>query len=194
MTDERRELLDRGKDRIHAWLAANPSVPSVALHVYDLASWRVSACAYYRANVIHICVERCAIPGRAGRGWSWPGYPVDRTPYGVLAHELGHHVDWHVSERKKVYGGDFSSRIAVETREERLTSYCPNHQEWFAELFKLFVTNPDLLWRIRPRTHNVLAGRFNPVQPLRSWEEELVAHDAPDRTLQAARNRIRRAS
>ncbi len=48
--------------------------------------WRFNVCAYYRANTTTICVKKCAGIGYAGQQWSYPGYTVDRTPYGVNSH------------------------------------------------------------------------------------------------------------
>lgn len=152
------------------------------------AKWRVGACGYYRQQRIHVCPDRCASVGSAGRSWSFPGYVVDRTPHGVIQHELGHHVDWVKSGRKGAYGGDFSVRMRRLTREDRITSYCPNDWEWFAEIFRLFVTNSDLLRKLRPRTYAAIRdAELRPVvdQP---WRE--VLREAPDRTVLAAQRKI----
>lgn len=37
-----------------------------------------------------------------------------------------------------------------------ITSYAPNAMEWFAEIFRLFVTNPDLLKLIRPKAYKAI--------------------------------------
>lgn len=144
-------------------------------------------CAYYRPNRIVICVRRCAHIGTAGRAWSFPGYVVDRTPYGVLAHEFGHHVDYHLSTRKGAYFGDYSINLRKEVSEPKLTNYCPNDAEWFAEMFRLFLTNPELLRHLRPRTYAALRRKFYPPEK-RSWGMVLVK--APIRTLNAARKKM----
>ena len=109
--------------------------------VYNLAT-----CGFYRPTTIHIMVEKCAARGFGGRAWSWPGYAVDRTPYGVIQHELGHHVD---SIRFKAPKAIFSKLIWEESKEAPLTGYLGTdkdevtfYMEWFAENFRLFVTNP----------------------------------------------------
>jgi hypothetical protein len=144
-------------------------------------------CAYYRANVITICVERCAAPGELGRQWSWPGYVVDRTPYGVIQHELGHHVDMLRSRRRDRYRGDYSINVRKASGEKPVTSYCPDDGEWFAEIFRLYVTNPDLLRRMRPRVGAILSTCFAPVFA-DSWRDRLAG--APERTLDAAARKI----
>jgi hypothetical protein len=155
--------------------------------------WNVSACAYYRRNTTHICVARCAAIGVAGPAWSYPGYTVDRTPYGVLQHELGHHVDVLKGLRKGAYWSDFSAVLRGRSGEKAITSYCPNDAEWFAEMFRVFVTNPDLLRIVRPRTYGQLVGSvaFKPVFS-DSWRDRLQG--APARTITAAERQVERAA
>lgn len=43
-----------------------------------------------------------------------------------------------------------------ESGELPITSYAPNPAEWFAEIFRLFVTNHGLLKQLRPKTYNIL--------------------------------------
>jgi hypothetical protein len=146
--------------------------------------WRFGrTCAYYREDVITICLAQTASPGYGGMAWSWPGYVIDRTPYGVIQHELGHHVDFTISDQKGAYGGDFSSKLRTLTREERLTNYCPNDWEWFAEIFRLFVTNSDLLREVLPQTYKHLRELYKPVVDA-PWAE--VLRGAPARTLAQA--------
>ena len=152
----------------------------------------MGACAFYRRNTIYICVEKCAQPGTAGRSWSWPGYIVDRTPYGVLAHELGHSVDHALSQETGAYFGNFSRDIFRITGEEAITNYAPNVAEWWAEIFRLFVTNPALLKVLRPRTYE--AALKLGLRPLPGDDWKQVLADAPERTLKAAENKIRQAS
>jgi hypothetical protein len=112
---------------------------------------------------------------------------VDRTPYGVLQHELGHHVDQLLSEQKGSYGGDFSVKLRAATGEARITSYCPNDWEWFAEIFRLFVTNSDLLRELRPRTYEQIRQQYKPVRDT-PWRH--VLRDAPPRNIIAAERKI----
>jgi hypothetical protein len=151
---------------------------------------RYNTCAYYRANVTTICVGACASIGVGGPAWSYPGYVVDRTPYGVLQHELGHHVDVTRSTRRGNYYGDFGVRIREHSGEERITSYCPDDAEWFAEMFRVFVTNPDLLRCVRPRTYRELSAVFHPLFT-DTWRDRIK--DAPARTIAAAEKRVEAA-
>jgi hypothetical protein len=186
------ELLDRGRKVMTAFCDLNGILPPT-LYPVDASQWNVSACAYWRNNVTHICVARCAAIGTAGPAWSYPGYTVDRTPYGVVQHELGHHVDVFKGQRKGSYWSDFSAIVRGHAGEKAITSYCPNDAEWFAEMFRVFVTNPDLLRLVRPRTYRELAGAVG-LQPVftDTWRDRL--RDAPPRTLMAAERQVERAA
>ncbi len=139
-------------------------------------------CTYHRAPAIFVMVDKCASVGLAGRCWSWPGYPVDRTPYGVHCHELGHYLDCRQ--------GDFESvGIRRDSGEDSLTGYGPNTAEWYAEMVKLYLTNPDLLRLLRPKTYQQLRERYEPVVT-QSWEQ--VLRKAPERTRTAAARRIQK--
>lgn len=148
-------------------------------NIHRRAYLTVGACAWYRNNQIWIKVDKCANIGRAGRCWSYPGYTVDRTPYGVLAHEVGHWAEDQIQ--------GIATRTRQATREEPISGYCPNDSEWWAEMFRLFLTNPDLLRKIRPATYVRIARHF-----LKALDEdyETVLSSAPVRTLQAARKKI----
>lgn len=166
-------------------------LPVPGLVVVAGGDWHFSECAYYRENVTTICPARCSSIGTVGRSWSYPGYTVDRTPYGVVQHELGHHVDVQRGARKGKYWSEFSTKVREASGEEQITSYCPNNAEWFAEMFRVFVTNPDFLLRLRPRTHReLLASSLQPVFT-DTWRERLK--EAPARTLAAAQRKVDQA-
>lgn len=186
------DLLTAGIARATEWCAVN-GIDMPPIVQYSTTEWRFDACAYYRPTTIHICLVKCASLGLAGRNWSWPGYAVDRTPYGVVAHELGHHVDYQRSERKGSYFGDFSVKLRRDSGEAALTGYAPNDAEWFAEIFRLFVTNANLLSILRPRTYALLedAGLYRlPIAD--DWRAALIRTGAPERIANAAVNRIKR--
>ena len=153
-------------------------------------------CGYYRRMRIAVNPSMCAPPEpRSPRQWSYPGYTVDRTVYGVIAHELGHHVDQVMGEKLGMavgkYFSAFSRKIEEEAGEDCISSYAPNHAEWFAENFRLFLTNPDLLRLIRPRTYQLLRKDLQPVE-VRCWEE--VLWNAPERVQRAAAEKIKQAN
>ena len=181
-------LFHAGKLRVKQFCKANRiSTPKID---DSPGRWPFSACAYYRSDTIFINLKKCSGVGTAGSSWSYPGYAIDRTPFGVLAHELGHHVE---SIEDGMYnGGHGKSPFANFIRyasgnEPKLTGYAPNNSEWFAEMFRLFVTNPDLLKHIRPGTYEALAGRFTPVEK-RTWQA--VLKDAPLRTREMAARKV----
>lgn len=164
-------------------------IPTPFINTYELDEWHFPVCAYYRKNEIHICIRKCAHVGVAGRQWSYPGYVVDRTPFGVIQHELGHHVDFSRGDDKGAYWSDYSGDLRAETKEKPITTYCPNDVEWFAEIFRLFVTNPDLLHHMRPLTYNrLIFDGFKPVFT-DSWQSRLRM--SPERYVNAAQNKIK---
>jgi len=169
---------------VHEWCRAN-SVAIPVINEHWLGHCDFGVCAYYRNGTIDIWPNACAAIGTAGRCWSYPGYSVDRTPFGVLAHELGHHVD----KQHGAKGGTLS-HLWRPTDPEALTGYCPNSNEWFAELFRLFVTNPDLLRMLRPKVWPLFSTSWVSVER-RAWYEVLAA--AP-RQLAVAHKRIARAA
>ena len=115
---------------------------------------------------------------------------IDRTPYGVLQHEQGHAHDYHAASSHSSadrYFSDFSVRLRAASGEPRLTSYCPDDAEWYAEMHRLFVTNSDLLRLLRPRTYALIREHLRPV--VDSPWTQVLAH-APDRTVAQARRKI----
>lgn len=182
-------LAAKGRTRVVKFCEANSlRIPEFKTISREVVRSIGGTCAYYRPQTIYLNVAACAAPGHAGRCWSWPGYVIDRTPFGVYAHELGHHADWSRSTVKGRYSGDLSIRLRKEAGEEQLTGYCDNDGEWFAEMFRLFVTNPDLLRCVRPKTFELLCGHFTPVVKA-SWR--VVLRNAPQRTVDQAEKKVR---
>lgn len=192
MMRDRAELFAAGS-RVMGQFCELNKLPEPKVWAYeDAAKWPFGVCAYYRwTSGIKICVPKCASVGTAGRQWSFPGYTVDRTPYGVVQHELGHHVDVHMGKSKGHYWSEFSAAVRGESGEKEITSYCPNDAEWFAEMFRVYVTNPDLLLQVRPRTHREIKRNFEPLFR-DTWRERLAG--APARTIAAAERQVERAA
>jgi hypothetical protein len=157
--------------------------------------YATNSCGYYRCDGrdtkgpnIWILPRKCAHVGNGIRSFSWPGYVIDRTPYGVLAHELGHHVDHD-------HRGLLEDWITL--NEMPLTNYHGTGDGWvrkereaenFAEMFRLFVTNPDLLKALRPKTFGLLRGHGFVSPEKRKWKQVLRA--APKGIRRAAENKI----
>lgn len=172
------EMFQAGLNHVHAWCGLNGvDAPKINTRT---GKPDFGVCAYYRDGEIEIWVDSCAALGVAGRQWSWPGYVVDRTPYGVLAHELGHHVDKQHGPR-----GGFRSHVWLPLDAAPLTGYCPNDNEWFAELFRLFVTNPSLFAQLRSKVADLFFGEWPHRAERRGWSELL-----PERQQAAALNKL----
>lgn len=183
------ELFNRGVEHVAKWCELNGvTPPSIELADRDTNHdpRDFGTCAYYRDGVIVINVAACAAIGRAGPAWSYPGYIVDRTPYGVLAHELGHHVD-----NQHGPAGGVRSHLWRPLDAAPLTGYCPNDNEWFAELFRLFVTNPDLFKRVRPKICDLFFNEWPHRAEPCDWGCVL---GMSERHCRAAENKIRKAA
>lgn len=148
-------------------------------------------CGYYeyKTRSVNVCLNTCAAIGRAGRQWSSPGYKTDRTPYGVVAHEVGHHVDFYMTTEKrhdKVMG-----RETFHHKHEPVTGYEPVPAEGFAESMRLFINNPDLLSKACPNRYNYLTQilKLVPINDL-DWKSTLELLGAQPRIINAASNWI----
>jgi hypothetical protein len=122
---------------------------------------------------VEINLSRCRVPADTPFQWTWPGYTADLSVYGVLTHEFGHFVhdlaNWHTVGRAW-------RNVVANSGEKITTSYgATNTGEDFAESFKLFLTNPDLLRVLFPVRHNFLAEimELKPVEQ-RTWSEVLA--------------------
>lgn len=193
------DLYELGVKRVKLFCATN-DIPAPKITNVPKDDWHVNACAYYRPDTervrkwtdpgVNICLPECGRPctEAQSRNWTWPGSVTDREPFGVLAHELGHHCDWLVGDRKGSYFSEYCEQVKLVTREPGLTSYADvNPAEWFAEAFRLFVTNPDLLRLVRPRTYAKLAEKWKPCTRY-DWLNQLGSN-VPDRIVRTLRNK-----
>lgn len=197
------ELFQAGVELAELFCIHNSiSMPTVERLDPSQRNYHIGTCAYYRPTAIHIMVEKCANRGFGGRAWSWPSYAIDRTPYGVIQHELGHHVDTLKTgevTRENLLAKLFSKQIWEQSREAPLTGYLGTDKktvtfwmEWFAENFRLFVTNPGLSAELRPRFYAAIIA--DGIKPLNhdDWETVLIANGAPSRIIDQARKKIGR--
>jgi len=134
--------------------------------------------AFYRPQHIALCVQKCSgVAGEAvSRNWNWPGATTDKTPYGVIAHELGHHVDWTLSDTKYRYFGNFGHDLMVASGEKSVSGYeADKPHEAFAECFRVYLTNAPLLKELRPKIYELLAARLKPVVA-DDWTQNLIGN------------------
>lgn len=195
------DLVKAGIRRCEEFLNVN-KISSLNLQVVPVHEWPFDVCAFYRPYSnndkknripsISICLGHCAYPcgDVMSRAWSWPGNTTDRTPYGVMAHETAHHIDWEAGEIKHTYFSEYGINVMVKSGEPRLTNYCPNPSEWFAEMGRLFITNPALLKLLRPKTYAIIRERFKPVGFM-DWQLEL-RDNVPERVVKACLNKIKK--
>jgi len=185
------ELYERGKERIELFCRKN-GLTQVATVLVNSKDWYFDCCAYYRKDTVTICLAKCGFPcgPTNSANWTWPGSVIDREPFGVLAHELGHHVDLCIGKVKDRYSSEVSGMLRRASGEQPLTGYCPNDAEWFAEMMRLFITNSQLLKVVRPTTYSLFLERWNPVSK-KPWLD-VLGSNCPARVINSIHSRIRR--
>lgn len=146
---------------------------------------------YWCRGVIKVNVSRCTPPAfNPGYSWSFPGYKADRTVVGVTLHELGHHIWWAIGEESNPdsWLAHYTAWREAGEDEAAVSGYEPNVEETFAEAWKLFCTNPDLLRVGRPQRWALL--RESGLRPphLAPWRE--VLQHAHPRMIAAAESWI----
>lgn len=172
----KRILAERGLVLARQMAAVN-DLPFVDLRInFDKPKLR-TGCGLYTNDKIQVDVESCARVSPFP--YSYPGNFTDRTPYGVIPHELGHH--WHFNSGVKLS----EWKGAVEG-EPPVTSYgYTNYFEDIAEAFRLFTTNPTLLEFLWPLRYTFLLSHLAPVEN-RHWKD--ILHAQP-RRIQAIEKR-----
>lgn len=189
MRESKDSLYMRSKERVEEFIKVN-NLPSIIIQSYAPIDWKVDACGYYRQNKIFICLKHCAneCTDAQFRNWCWPGSSIDRTVYGVVCHELAHHIDHCEGKIKNKYSSEYSDLVRSKSKEKALTGYCPNTSEWFAEIGRLFISNHALLKLIRPVTHKILIERWKPISN-DDWIKEL-GDGVPERIIKSNMNKI----
>lgn len=183
------QLVSRARNRLLDFCRYN-NLKEPSLELVHPNEWRVNACAYYRKNQIKICLPECARPASATqvRNWNWPGSTVDRTPYGVICHELAHHCDHSRGVEKWSHGSEYSHGVMVASGEQPISGYHPNPAEWFAEMMRVFITNHALLALVRPKTYAILVNHWHPVSS-DVWLDEL-GPACPERILKSLERKM----
>jgi hypothetical protein len=145
-----------------------------------------------RGGRVSINLSRTRVPVKnPGFGWSYTGWKADLTAPGVLAHEVGHHVEHVVkeqvsrSERERI--SLLWERICM--GEQRVSSYEPNGSEAFAEAVKLFILNPDLLRAGRPLRYRFMSEVLC-LHPVHDLDWRSVLRNAHPKLISAAQSWI----
>lgn len=137
----------------------------------------------YHGGIIFVNVAVTALPveNPGMRRWSYPGWKTDRTAVGVVAHELGHHVDACLAKLQ----GEYSASSSPEWREvlrqhsKRVSGYEPVLAEAWAETLRLFILNPTLLKFALPQRYRFVTENCALVlSERRPWREVLNNHPA----------------
>lgn len=186
MTEKQRLLLTDGLKTIFEFAAKNDiALPKIT--VVD-AKTRASYCGvyYYRRKSMEVNIKRCANKAKVpGFSWSHPGYFADRTPFGVVCHEFGHHVDCVLNKTKGM----------PKFKNEKVSGYEPNAQERFAESMKLFLSNPDLLKKTCPKRYEFLTKKLGLVPVVKgTWRQVFKKNEMHEKYYVAAEKRIKGAA
>lgn len=195
---EKFQMFDAGKILV-AKLCTEFKLPRINHYVIGDRLWMFDECSYYIPTAEHsrrifkrkfddgpatfICIPKTkAVATNDDHSHSnWPGSFTDMTPYGVCLHELGHHVDYHLSLRDgfKVgqYFGGFSTMVRHTAQEKSITGFSSSSADWFAEMFRVYATNPNLLRKLRPKTFEVLLKYFPTSES--NWKSRLLGNPPP---------------
>jgi hypothetical protein len=181
-------MYDAGILSVQAFREMNPILtkpePTFIRHQEKLRMMRT--CGFFRPrgghrSEIQISVMATANIGRGGYAWSHPAYKIDRTAYGVVAHEYGHYVDWSL-----LYPSD-SPRWKELRKNEKVSGYEPNPSEAFAETMRVFIGNPDLLRRACPNRYHFLIDRGLVPRTDEDFLTVLRSWNAPERQIEQAK-------
>ena len=108
----------------------------------------IPGCGLYRyPNSIYIIPDECA-----KRNYSDYRWRVNRTLHGVIIHEYGHHFE------RMLYDEDILTESNIKNifkPKNDITNYSDvNYKENFAESFRVYITNPELLKAINKEKYN----------------------------------------
>lgn len=143
---------------------------------------------------VWVDLAKCSTPRFVkSRNWSWPGYKVDKTPAGVVAHETGHYVVWCMrqdySMGMNTFAKDFDAHPLIDwpkiMRGKPVSGYEPTSEEAFAETMRLFILNPDLLRAGWPGRYNFLVDAIG-MKPAHSHTWREVFSHAPAHIIEQA--------
>jgi hypothetical protein len=98
---------------------------------------------------------------RAASPYSAPCGKSDMSPTGVLAHEIGHLVQFKLYELRARTLIQLQRDLFANDRRHAVTSYARScWQEDFAEAHRLFILNPDLLRHLSAERYDLVAACY----------------------------------
>jgi hypothetical protein len=155
--ETKEHLLSAGLELAHDFCKLNKlEVPKVIIdNSMDDSFYGI----FYWNNVIYINRKLCRpIVKVPGHDWSFPGFVEDLTPYGIIAHEMGHYIS---DQLGKSFRKNF---VKLKSREENISDRDDkNVDERMAEAARLFITNPDLLKQGRPLRYSIFSEYYTPI-------------------------------
>lgn len=175
------ENLEYGKSIVRAFCDFN----EIALPAFvEDNKMNANGMYYWGKPRLRYNIKRCRTPvNNPGFAWSYTGYKSDMTVAGVVAHEFGHYID----DILKTPSKRIKKAVAGESC---VTSYEPNTYEIFAEAFRVFVLNPELLKIGRPKRYAFFEGLGLKPVILDNWE--YVLGHAHNKIINAAHSWIKR--
>lgn len=143
-------------------------------------------------SAVAVNLEKCHTQRRLNPSgmqpfWQAPGASHDFTPFGVMCHEVGHHVDYILHPRAYSRQNGFQD---VVDNEEEVSSIEHNVLESFAEAIRLFMTNPTLLREGRPDRYEYVTKGMG-LKPLHEHGWRTVLSKAGKRVLSATESWLR---
>jgi hypothetical protein len=136
---------------------------------------------YYYDGHLFVNVPRTAAPVNrpCARSWSYPCWKTDRTAVGVVAHEIGHHIEVKLAERGllSAYEHGPAWRELIYKVKKQVSGYEPVASEAWAESIRLFILNPELLKLGIPQRYEFITKTVG-LKPSESrpWREVLGNH------------------
>ena len=175
-------LTYREAEEIYPHVCKEKSVRRLALEIWKRTAKGPklgTGTGLYTHGYVFVSLERAAKPQVTprNRSWSWPCYKVDRTPVGVVAHEVGHYVGEHLRQKmnkivahntRNIWGTIVCQKI------KPITGYEPTVDEAGAETSRLFILNPDLLHQGNGERYRFFTHHLGLIpSETRTWKEVL---------------------
>jgi hypothetical protein len=145
---------------------------------------------FYWFGTLFVNLRKSRTPVKVpGFSWSYTGFKADLTAPGILAHETGHHVHFHMD--KKHSPREFLEKIKlIAGGETAVSGYEPNVFEVFAEAMRLFILNPELLKAGRPKRYELITALG--LKPLHAAPWQDVLKNAHPKLVKATENWIKK--